>query len=204
MKRPLSRVTTLLAPQRAIALITFVFLLSLAVAAPVAAHPSRNHSVTFTSLFTDDGTRVRSSAECDGHAPDRGSITYEGTARLNGDLTAVDNYCGFMSYDLATSSVVGQGWDTMSGFLPGCGTGSFIIHQADYHTSPTFYDPTTGRGHLTLRWTVVPGSGTQNFTGATGSGTAYADFDPPTDLTHPLAVPNRGAYTGTITCPRGH
>jgi hypothetical protein len=173
-------------------------------AVPAIAQPNTHRTVTFTAPFDDEGTRLRQSVECDGHVAGAGSIVYEGSGELTGALTAVDDYCGILSYDLEHQSFAGEGWDTIVGTLDGCGTGSFVSHQFDYHTSATLYDPATGRGHLTYRWEVVPGSGTKAFAGATGSGTAYADFDPPADPAHPLTVPNDGAYTGTITCPRGH
>lgn len=178
--------------------------LPMAAAAPAWARSPRAHTVTFTSSFTDEGTHVRRSPECHGHTPDQASIPYDGVAELRGDLKATDTYCGFMSYDIAAQSVVGEGWDELGGALPGCGVGTLLIHQYDYRTSPTFFGPSTGRAHLTLRWDVVQGSGTGDFAGATGAGTAYADFDPPLDAAHPLAVPNTGAYTGTLACPRGH
>jgi hypothetical protein len=53
---------------------------------------------------------------------------------------------------------------------------------------------------MTLRWTVVPGSGTGAFVGASGSGTGYGDFQPPTPASFP-GIPNTGVYTGTVTCP---
>ena len=167
-----------------------------------AARATGRHTVTFTSTFNDEGTRASFSPDCDGHPRGDNVIVYEGTATFAGDLTAVDDYCGLLTYDVTGGSVVGEGWDTMTGSLRGCGTGTFVIHQTDYHTSAAVFDPATGHGHLTLRWEIEPGSGTNDFAGASGSGTAYADFDPPTDPSHPVALPNHGAYTGTITCRR--
>lgn len=166
--------------------------------------PPRHHdvnTVSFEAPFYDPGTRVTGLDGCD--ATQRGICRFQfsGTAYFTHALVAVDKYYGHLSYDPITRSFTGESWDTNTGSLDGCGTGSFTIHQTDLRTSPTLVDPTSGTARLTLAWTVVPGSGTGAFRGATGSGTGYGDFDPPNDPADVPGLPNHGAYTGTITCP---
>jgi hypothetical protein len=94
--------------------------------------------------------------------------------------------------------------DHQVGTLDGCGTGRVTMRLTDLKV--TSFDAATHTGHLTLEWTVVGGSGTGAFLGASGKGTGSVDGTASPDLgapllTVPFAVPNWGTHQGTITCP---
>lgn len=172
-----------------------------ALGSPVAAvgRSSAARTVSFTSSYDDPATRPSTVATCYGNERS-GEMPYEGDATLVGALDAADHYCGFISYDALSQSVVGEGWDTLTGSLQTCDTGSFTIHQYDYKSGLTFFDPATNESRLDFVWDVVPGSGTGAFVGASGRGTGVAYFEPPTDAASP-GIPNHGSYSGSVTCP---
>lgn len=167
----------------------------------VVADSSGGPTVTLTTSFADPGTQPNPLNDCDGHATPSGAVDYRGSAPFTGDLTSTDVYCGYLSYDPVTQSATGEGWDTQTGTLTGCGRGSFVMHQFDYHSVPTGYDPSANAFRLTFKWEVEPGSGTGAFLGAHGFGSAYADFGAPADAMSMQGLPNAGTYKGTVTCP---
>ena len=166
----------------------------LAVVSPASAGNAA-HTVHFSAHFTDPGSRITGIAGCP-----PGSFSLAGTAYFEAPLKATDTYTGCLSYDPLTQSVTGETFDKQTGFLAGCGHGSFVMHQTDLHSEPMPYDPSTNSARLTLRWSIVPGSGTGDFAGATGSGTGYADITPPTAGSFP-GLPNSGVYSGSVSCP---
>jgi hypothetical protein len=170
-------------------------------ATPALAHHDAVRSVTFTAAFRDPGTQVTGLDHCDPAQPGVCSFSFSGTAAFTAPMQAVDTYYGHLSYDPTTMSVAGESWDRQTGSLAGCGTGSFVMHQTEFRSSPTLYDASARAARLTLKWTVVPNSGTGAFAGATGFGTGYADFEAPTDPMYMPGIPNSGVYTGTVTCP---
>ncbi|GAC1608250.1 MAG: hypothetical protein NVS3B26_04390 [Mycobacteriales bacterium] len=115
-------------------------------------------------------------------------------------MNTTDTYSGCLSYDPLTQSFTGETYDKQTGFLAGCGHGSFVMHQTGFHSEPMPYDPATNGGRLTLHWSVVPGSGAGDFIGANGSGSGYTDLTSPTASSFP-GIPNSGIYSGSITCP---
>jgi hypothetical protein len=160
---------------------------------PAHADPTpETHTVHFSSPFTDPGTRPTGLGSCAAANPMVCDMRYGGTAAFTGALTTFVDYYGFMHYDPVNHVVEGEGWDHHTGSLQGCGEGSFVLHQTEERGDPTTADPATGTFRLTLKWEILPGSGTGDFQGARGSGTAWGDFHP--DLS------NTGTYTGTITC----
>jgi hypothetical protein len=94
--------------------------------------------------------------------------------------------------------------DHQDGALDGCGTGKFTMRLQNFKVRS--FTPATHSFHMTFTWTVIDGSGTAAFRGASGRGTGDVeatgspDFTVPL-LTLPIVVPNWGTYAGTITCP---
>lgn len=84
----------------------------------------------------------------------------DGTARLSGPLMTFVDYFGYVSYDPVNRKIVGATWDHHTGSLRGCSSGSFVLHQTDIQGDPTTFNAATGTFGLTLRWTILPGSGT--------------------------------------------
>ena len=167
----------------------------------VVAESSSGPTVTLTTSFVDPGTQPNGLNDCNGHPTPSGAFDYKGSAPFTGDLASTDVYCGYLTYDPITQSATGEGWDTQTGTLAACGRGSFVMHQFDYHSVPTGYDPSANAFRLTFKGELEPGSGTGAFLGARGFGTAYADFGAPADPMSLQGLPNAGTYTGTVTCP---
>jgi len=164
------------------------------VAAPAATATSKatTHTVSFTSPYTDPGTRITGLGSC--RPQTVCDLRYEGTGSFSGALTTFVDYYGYFHADPAKPMVLeGEGRDHHTGTLKGCGEGSFVLHQTEAHA--TTVDPATGTFHIVLKWEIQPGSGTGDFQGARGSGTGWGDFKP--DLS------NAGVYTGTVTCRDG-
>lgn len=169
---------------------------------PHDTHPSRPHPhvVRFAASFTDPGTAVTGLDTSHCTDPVCG-IGFSGTAHFRKPLESTDHYVGYLFPTAqalgAAADGIGEGWDSQSGSLDGCGTGSFVMHQTHLQPAPS----PTGMFRLTLDWDVEHGTGA--FSGATGHGTAYADFTTPGSPSLPPTGPNTGVYTGTITCPNG-
>jgi hypothetical protein len=171
---------------------------------PVRLHPHASrahpHVVHFTASFTDPGTAITGvdTAHCRAGVC---GIAFAGTAHFQAPLAATDRYVGYLfpvAQALgAPADGFGEGWDTQTGSLDGCGAGSFVMHQTHLEPAPS----PNGIFRLTFDWDVEDGTGA--FAGATGHGTAYADFTMPSSPAFPPTGPNNGVYTGTITCPRG-
>ena len=145
-----------------------------------------------------------------------GQVGIRGTAHLTGQMRAIDNGAGCLSWDpvaqlddLRSSDQPGfvmSGYvdDHADGTLDGCGKGTLTMRLHDLKV--TSFDPAAHTVHLSLKWTVTPGSGTGAFRGATGQGTGSLDgtFTPDPSvplLTAPVTNPNWGSYEGTIDCP---
>ncbi|MDQ1687900.1 MAG: hypothetical protein QOK42_875 [Frankiaceae bacterium] len=159
------------------------------------AHPAP--SVHFTSPFKDRGTNPDSVHSCSPGQTGVCEFRFHGSADFTGKLSAFDDYFGYFWVNPEAHQAEAETWDRTTGALNGCGEGSFVLHQHAF--GPTGYN-TTGEGagpgfKLHLTWEILRGSGTGDFTGATGSGTGDGDFTP--------TLANTGTYTGTITCPNG-
>jgi len=166
--------------------------LGLVMAGPTHARALETRSVHFSAPFTDAGTRPSGLGACSPTQPGVCSVRLEGVADFTGALSTFVDYFGYARYNPATRTVVGETWDHHTGSLKGCGEGSFVLHQTDIQGDPATFNPATGTFHLTLKWTVLPGSGTGAFAGASGSGTAVGDFKPD--------FANTGVYSGEIIC----
>lgn len=159
-------------------------------------------TITFTSHFSDKGTRGTLGA-VDGSCPNPTDLAVSGTAHFESPLETVDTYKGCLRINLATLvappgvtfHVAGDTYDTQTGTLVGCGTGSFVMHQTGF--TVTSVDLAAHTWHLRLHWALQSGTGA--FKGASGSGTGEADFFPPT-ATVPPTLPNSGTYRGAIAC----
>lgn len=166
-----------------------------AIATPGLAEAKTAPTVRFTADFSDRGSIPYGVYACGPTQPGVCDFKVDGTAYFTAPLTTFVDYYGYMHYNPVTRKVEAESWDRHTGTLAGCGDGTFVIHQTSVEGDPTTYDPVSGTFRMTLKWEVVRGSGTGDFTDATGSGTGYGDFE--------FSTANSGEYTGQITCPRG-
>ena len=186
-----------------LAIVATLLAVAVGVAPPAWAtreHPSDGHTVTFTASYNDPGTRISGidPHHCGPTQTGGCAVTIAGTAFFDAPLRTVDTYHGYGYLDADARGMSAETWDTNTGYLAGCGWGSFVMHQTNAHVT---FDPASGSARITLDWTLEDGHGA--FEGATGSGTGVGSFVAPADLTSFPGVPNRGQYHGTITCPAG-
>lgn len=166
----------------------------LAVAAPATAD-GRPRTVHFTAPFTDRSSMVFGVYQCGIGQTGFCDFKFNGIGRFSGSLTTVVEYFGYGHGDPARARSEGESWDRHTGSLKGCGEGSFLMHQTEIIGHFDTFDPVTHTYRVTLKWVIVPGSGTGDFTGARGSGTGQGRAD--------LQFANTGTYSGSVTCPRG-
>lgn len=162
-------------------------------ARPRSKGSSREKGITFTTSFVDEQTTPTGPYACGPNQPSVCKARFEGSATMTGKLDTFVDYFGYVWFDPATQSFTAESWDQHTGTLDGCGVGSFVMHQTNWNYD--LMSLTSGTLHFTLEWTILKGSGTGDFTGATGSGTADGYLEP--------TFANSGTYTGTIVCPQG-
>lgn len=182
--------------------ITTVLVLALALSAvpQAVARPRSKGSppakgVSFKTSFVDEQTAVTGPYGCGLNQPSVCKARFEGSATMTGKLDTFVDYFGYFWFDSATHSFTAESWDQHTGTLEGCGEGSFVMHQSNWTYDPMSFGQGTGSMHFTLEWTILKGSGTGDFTGATGSGTGDGYLEP--------NFANTGTYEGTILCPQG-
>ncbi|HVE98760.1 MAG TPA: hypothetical protein VNA12_06240 [Mycobacteriales bacterium] len=162
---------------------------------PMAEAKTRPQTVRFTVPFDDEGSMPYGIHQCGVERMGVCDVKFDGHTTLRGDgwVTFAD-YFGHGHGDPMTRKFYGESWDRHTGSVKGCGSGSFVMQQrivGDFNT----YDPVKGTYRLDIEWTILPGSGSGDFTDATGEGTAEGQAT--------LQFANKGSYTGSITCPRG-
>ena len=156
-----------------------------------SAHAAATKAVTFTVPFEDHTTRITGLGACDVNQTGVCSVRFGGATTIKGDLSTFVDYFGYFRGD--TQRVFeGESWDPHTGSLKGCGSGSFVMHQTKINGDFSKFDPVTQSAPLYIVWEVLPGSGTGDFTGATGAGTGTGVFY--------YDLGNKGTYTGTINC----
>lgn len=175
-------------------LVAALTLTALAVPAVAAKRPAPP-TVRFTSPFDDRGTLPYGVYQCGLTQTGICDVKFDGHATFSGDLSTFVDYFGYGHLDPVPRLFRAESWDRHTGSLKGCGSGSFVMHQTEILADFNTFNPVTGTYRITVKWHVLPGSGTGDFTDATGSGTAQADGT--------LQSANKGSYSGSITCPRG-
>ncbi|HVE98759.1 MAG TPA: hypothetical protein VNA12_06235 [Mycobacteriales bacterium] len=165
------------------------------VAPPLAEARTKPRTVHFTVPFDDEGSLPYGIHQCGLERTGACDFKFDGHTTITGDLTTFIDYFGYFHVDPVTRIANGESWDRHTGSLKGCGTGSFVWHQYELVGDFNAFDPVTRTVPFSIKWRILPGSGTGDFAGATGSGTGEARAT--------LQFANKGTYTGSITCPRG-
>lgn len=168
----------------------------IAITAPTADASRRPPTVRFTFPFDDESSMPTGIHQC---GPERAGfcdVRFGGHTTIRSELmnTFVD-YFGYGHFEPTTRKFYGESWDRHTGSLKGCGSGIFVMHQYELVGDFNAFDPVTRTYPITVKWRILPGSGTGDFTDATGEGTAEGRAT--------LQFANKGSYTGSITCPRG-
>jgi hypothetical protein len=155
-----------------------------------------SRGVTFTAAFVDEETTPTGPYGCGLAQPSVCKGRFEGSGTMEGGgYSSFIDYFGYLWFNPMTQKMEAESWDHHTGYLEGCGEGSFVMHQTNFQYDPLSFNPLTGTVHVTLEWKVLRGSGTGDFQHATGSGTGDVDLQP--------NLANTGTYTGTIVCPEG-
>ncbi|MCA1823741.1 MAG: hypothetical protein LC640_05655 [Frankia sp.] len=183
-------------PTRSIAAVALTATaLIVGIAGPSSGAAPTTRTITFTSPFNDEGTRVSGLGACGVARPGVCDVRFEGVGTFTGALSTFADYFGYIHFDPGTRELGAESWDHHTGRLQGCGEGSFVMHQTDFDGEYETVDPVAGTMKFTLKWAILPGSGTGAFTGASGSGVALGTLRP--DFS------NSGYYKGSITCRTG-
>ncbi len=166
-------------------------------AAPALAQSrSRPPTVRFTAPFDDESSMPYGLHQCGPERTGVCDVRFGGHTTIRSQMlnTFVD-YFGYGHFDPATRKFYGESWDRHTGSLKGCGSGIFVLHQYELVGDFNAFDPVTRTYPITVKWRILPGSGTGDFADASGEGMAEGRAT--------MQFANKGTYTGSITCPRG-
>lgn len=180
--------------RKLVLLVAAMSLTTLAAPAVAKGNP-RPPTVRFTVPFDDEGSVPYGIQQCGVERTGVCDVKFDGHTTITGDLSTFVDYFGYGHFDPMTRKFYGESWDRHTGSLKGCGSGSFVMHQYELIGDLNTYNPVEGSYRITVKWRILPGSGTGDFTDATGEGTAEGQAT--------LQFANKGTYTGSITCPRG-
>jgi len=169
-------------------------LVILAMAAALVAAPpayAQGEAVTVTSHSHDSGGQTPAAVVCPPHDGLPGVAL---NALNQHGLDPADTYRGtsnitVCTYALADGSLFVSGEATDQVTITGCGTGALSYTFSGPVSAP---DPVTLHRTSFISWTVIPGSGTGDLAGVTGTATLIGDIGP--------LLTEDGLFTGTLFC----
>ena len=155
-----------------------------------AGPPATSHAVT--SHFDDNGWLLFTPQSCSLSQTGLCTITGQGMVAYSGDLDGFSEYHATGWFDPNIQGARFKVWETFTGTVAGCGTGS-IRWYAEGQVTKDGFDPVTMTAPFTQNWRILAGTGTGDLAGLVGSGTASG----PLNL---LTRENHGTMSGKIAC----
>ena len=119
-------------------------------------------------------------------------VTAQGMVTYAGDLNGFSEYHTYGWFDPAIQAMRYQIWETFTGQVTGCGTGSFRWY-AEGVLSADGFDPVTLTTGFRQHWRALSGTGTGDLSALSGSGDAVGRINVATRENH-------GELTGAISC----
>lgn len=172
--------------------VTVVVAALAAAAAPALAGSGDAHSQRITAHFDDDGWLLLTPQACSAAQTGLCKLSAEGTVTWTGDLDGFSEYHAYGWVDPANHVARFKVWETFTGTVAGCGTGS-IRWIGDGQIAMDGFDPATMSAPFTMTWRLLPGAGTGGLAGVTGHGTAGGPMNV-------LTRENHGTLTGDVDC----
>ena len=164
---------------------------ALGLALPAAAAEGQ-HPRSVSSHFDDKGWLLFTPQSCSPSQTGLCTVSGQGMVDYSGDLTGFSEYHATGWFDPAIQGARFKVWETFTGSIAGCGTGS-VRWYAEGQLPGSGFDPTTMTAPFSQTWRFLPGTATGELVGITGSGTASG----PMNL---LTRENHGTMQGSITC----
>lgn len=151
-------------------------------------------SVPISAHFDDPGFLVMTPA-CDPAKPTLCTLDGDGGATFTGDLAGTSTYHAVAVFNPAIQGADFYAYETFSGTVSGCGTGSvsWVVHGVINRDTASQYDPVTGTIPLDFDLQITDGSGTGQLAGITGWTTGHGTINP-------LTRENHGDLSGQIVC----
>ena len=132
---------------------------------------------------------------CDPAKPGVCAVETHGHATFTGGLSGTTDYRAQGRLDLVGGLLYQEVWETFTGTIAGCGSGSisWYVHGSSRLQD---FDPVTQTGPQDLAIDIVAGSGTRDLTGLTGTAATEGTLK-----VYPGE--NHGTLTGHFRCTRG-
>lgn len=174
------------------ALVTSLVGAAALVATPASARP-RPVSIAIESTFKDDGFVTHPDGlVCPGNDPQACELQFHGSSTTTGNLHGSETY-RLWFYQGADESPASRTYETFTGTIEGCGTGTLDFTVKNVQPAP---HPVNAPAvvHFDGDWEIVAGSGTAGLAGvSSGAGQEHGDMVLPTTA-------NTGQFVGTIMC----
>ncbi|MFI9413997.1 hypothetical protein [Nocardia gamkensis] len=156
------------------------------------AYADSGQSVSIISHLHSSNDLVPDTATCALHDNVSGTAL-KATGHVRG-VDPADNYRGTGSiwmclYEMPDGSLFSAGKTVDQVSISGCGDGTLSYTFSGPISAP---DPLTGHRTTDIGFTVIPGSGTEDLKGITGTATSVGDIDP--------ELNEDALFTGTLHC----